>query len=112
MKLRNASSFTARPLADATQMKTVQSYLESGKEGGAQVLLGGEKLDKEGHYVPPTIFTGVKDDAKINKEEIFGPVAILHTFTDDGEAIRRANDTEYGLFGEWGAPGGCETFDH
>jgi len=86
------------PLADATQMKIVESYLESGKSSGAKLALGGEKLDKEGFFVPPTIFTGVEHDAKINREEIFGPVAIVHTFTDEEEVLRRANDTEYGLY--------------
>lgn len=61
--------------------------------------LGGQPEQKEGYYVNPTIFTDVADTAKINTDEIFGPVAVLHSFTDDKEVIKRANDSEYGLFG-------------
>lgn len=57
--------------------------------------------EREGYYVNPTVFTDVPDDAKINTDEIFGPVAVLHSFTDDKEVITRANDSEYGLFGRY-----------
>lgn len=85
------------PLADAVQYKSVQSFLDLAK-GSATVSLGGEPEQKEGYYVNPTIFTDVDDNAKMNTEEIFGPVAVLHSFTDDKEVIKRANDSEYGLF--------------
>lgn len=62
---------------------------------------GAAAEQKEGYYVNPTVFTDVSDDAKINTDEIFGPVAVLHSFTDDKEVIKRANDSEYGLFGEY-----------
>ncbi|KAK9897852.1 aldehyde dehydrogenase [Cystobasidium minutum MCA 4210] len=86
------------PLADEVQYKSVQSFLNAAN-GSATVSLGGASAEqKEGYYVNPTIFTDVADDAKINTDEIFGPVAVLHSFTDDEEVIRRANDSEYGLF--------------
>lgn len=69
-------------------------------KGSATVSLGGTAEEKEGYFVNPTIYTDVADDAKINTDEIFGPVAVLHSFTDDKEVIKRANDSEYGLFGK------------
>jgi succinate-semialdehyde dehydrogenase/glutarate-semialdehyde dehydrogenase len=60
-------------------------------------LCGGEPIDSVGFYYPPTVLAKVNKDCNILKEEIFGPVAPIVTFEDDGEAIHAANDTEYGL---------------
>ena len=77
------------------------SYLEIGKDEGAEVLIGGEanKLEGElggGYYVKPTIFKG-HNKMRIFQEEIFGPVLSVTTFKDDAEALEIANDTLYGL---------------
>jgi succinate-semialdehyde dehydrogenase/glutarate-semialdehyde dehydrogenase len=61
------------------------------------VVTGGAPLAGTGFFYPPTILSGVPKDATILKEEIFGPVAPIVTFTDDDEAVAAANDTEYGL---------------
>src|SRR5690606_9103914 len=64
---------------------------------GATVLTGGTVPDGEGYYYPPTVLTDVPLDARLVQEEIFGPVAPVFTFTDEDEALRMANDTEFGL---------------
>lgn len=91
-----------RPLVDQIQHNNVKKYLESGKASGADLALGGdEQPSEQGFFVKPHIFTRVDDTAQINAEEIFGPVSIVHSFSDEKEVIRRANNTEYGLFGEY-----------
>merc|ERR1712066_1114520 len=69
----------------------------TGKSEGAKVALGGDRQGAKGYYVQPTVFTEVKDDMKIAKEEIFGPVMQLMKFKSLDEAIARANNTHYGL---------------
>ncbi len=64
---------------------------------GAKVLTGGKTPSGAGFFYPATVITNVLDDAKMLNEEIFGPVASIQTFTAEDEAIKRANDTEYGL---------------
>lgn len=85
----------------------MKSYIESGRGSGSVVLDGLTEGGKP-NVITPTVFTGVSDDAKINVEEIFGPVAIVHTFKDAAEAIRLSNNTEYGLFGESQSYTACE----
>ena len=72
-------------------------YIESGKADGAKVLTGGERKGNAGYFVEPTIFTDVKPDMKIIREEIFGPVCAVIKFKDEQEVIDLANDTTYGL---------------
>jgi gamma-glutamyl-gamma-aminobutyraldehyde dehydrogenase/4-guanidinobutyraldehyde dehydrogenase/NAD-dependent aldehyde dehydrogenase len=86
-------------IVDATQLKTVMGYIESGKAEGAQLLAGGEqdKQESGGFYIKPTIFAGVQQDMKIAREEIFGPVLSVLSFTDIDDAVRQANATPYGL---------------
>jgi aldehyde dehydrogenase (NAD+) len=87
------------PLVSRTQQQRVQDYIAIGQAGGATVLCGGTTADTEngGFYVAPTVFTDVRQDMRIAREEIFGPVATLLTFADEAEAVRMANDVEYGL---------------
>ena len=73
------------------------SYIQSGKEQGATLHAGGERIGSEGYFVRPTIFTDVKPEMKIACEEIFGPVIIIFKFKDEKDALRQANDTDYGL---------------
>ena len=82
------------PQADAIQSSNIARYLSIGKEEG-KALIGGEKADDIGpNYIQPTIFTDMPDSSKLNTEEIFGPVLVLHEFDTEQEVIKRANDTE------------------
>jgi acyl-CoA reductase-like NAD-dependent aldehyde dehydrogenase len=87
------------PLVSAEQLERVTGYIDSGTSEGAEVVVGGrcpEGMD-DGYFVEPTLFTGVRDDMKIAREEIFGPVLVAMPFDDLEEVAARANDTEYGL---------------
>lgn len=89
------------PLADKLQFDRVMSFIESGKsESGAELVTGGDKISGKGLFVQPTIFLNAKDNAKIYREEIFGPVLNIKTFETEEEAIKLANDTSYGLAGK------------
>ncbi|CAK9150886.1 unnamed protein product [Ilex paraguariensis] len=85
------------PQVDKTQFERVLSYIEHGKREGATLLTGGKPCGERGYYIEPTIFTDVKDDMTIAKEEIFGPVMSLLKFKTIEEVITRANATKYGL---------------
>ncbi|MGF6882997.1 aldehyde dehydrogenase (NAD+) [Nocardia sp. GAS34] len=90
----------ATPLINQRQLVKVLDYIESGTADGAHLLLGGDRPGGElsaGNYVNPAIFTQVDNRIRIAQEEIFGPVLAVIPFTDEDEAIRIANDTEYGL---------------
>jgi len=86
-------------IVDKTQMETVLRYVESGRTEGASLLFGGEQALREtgGCYVQPTIFAGVNAGMTICREEIFGPVLSVLSFTDAADAVRQANATVYGL---------------
>ncbi|WP_309082969.1 aldehyde dehydrogenase [Chelativorans sp.] len=89
------------PLTMERQLTRVQGYIESGRSEGATIACGGGRpqgLDK-GYYIEPTVFTDVKPEMKIFQEEIFGPVVSVVTYTDEEDAIRKANDSTYGLSG-------------
>ncbi|WP_078597487.1 aldehyde dehydrogenase family protein [Evansella clarkii] len=83
------------------QLEIIDSYVQSAKEEGATILEGGKRLDIEGfengHWYAPTIITDVTPDMKAVREEIFGPVVVVQKFSDEKEAVKQANDTEYGL---------------
>ena len=85
------------PLVSAEQRDRVLSYIESGKKEGAQLLAGGEAAPGSGFFVQPTVFGGVKDNMKIAREEIFGPVVSVMPFDTLDEVMDRANSTDYGL---------------
>lgn len=89
------------PLANEKQLKNVLKYIEFGKEDGAELVYGGEQLltgeFEKGYYVQPAIFTNVKPNSRIAKEEIFGPVVAVIEVDTYEEAIAVANDVEYGL---------------
>jgi aldehyde dehydrogenase (NAD+) len=87
------------PLADKGQMERVLGYVESGKSE-ATLLFGGERKGNKGAFVQPTIFLNPAKDARIYREEIFGPVITISTFETEEEAVKLANDTSYGLSGE------------
>jgi len=88
---------TQGPQVDEVQFKRVMGFIEQGKKEGARVVTGGSRHGERGYYVQPTVFADVSDDMVIAKEEIFGPVMSVLKFDKLEEAIRRANNTEYGL---------------
>ena len=87
------------PLVSEAQHERVRSYIESGREAGAELVAGGDGdgLPQSGYFLRPTLFTGVTDDMRIAREEIFGPVLVAMPYDDIEEVARRANDTDYGL---------------
>lgn len=93
----NESGSEQGPQVDDIQFKRVMGYIEKGKEEGATVATGGERHGDQGYFVQPTVFTDVKDDMAIAKEEIFGPVMSLMKYSTDEEVVERANSTIYGL---------------
>jgi gamma-glutamyl-gamma-aminobutyraldehyde dehydrogenase/4-guanidinobutyraldehyde dehydrogenase/NAD-dependent aldehyde dehydrogenase len=86
-------------IVDKVQLDTVLRYIASGKSEGAQLLAGGAQALAEtgGYYVQPTVFDGVRMDMTIAREEIFGPVLSVLSFTDAADAVRQANQSVYGL---------------
>ena len=87
------------PLVSAAQRDKVVNYIEQARNAGVKLACGGGRpthLDR-GYFVEPTIFVDVADDQPIWRDEVFGPVLAMSTFDDEAEAIRRANDTPYGL---------------
>jgi succinate-semialdehyde dehydrogenase/glutarate-semialdehyde dehydrogenase len=85
------------PLINAETRDKVVRFVDDALSKGAKLVLGGKKPDGKGFYYPPTVITNVPDTAECLRDEIFGPVAMIQTFNDQAEVIRRANDTEYGL---------------
>ena len=89
------------PMASFPHMEHVLEYIESGKQEGARLVIGGARATAgalaQGAYVLPTVFSDCHDDMRIVREEIFGPVMSLLAYDSEEEAIRRANDTTYGL---------------
>jgi acyl-CoA reductase-like NAD-dependent aldehyde dehydrogenase len=86
-------------IVDDRQLERVLGYVETGKAEGAGLLLGGEQALTEtgGYYVEPTVFDGVSNEMTIARDEIFGPVLSVISFTEEAEAVAIANDTVYGL---------------
>jgi len=91
------------PVVSAEQLARVTGYLDVGRDEGADVAAGGHRLEDgdlaAGYFVAPTIFTGVRDDMRIAREEIFGPVACVLPFDTVDEVVARANASDYGLAG-------------
>jgi phenylacetaldehyde dehydrogenase len=85
------------PLVNHAQQQRVLSYVEAGKREGAVVLTGGEVLDHAGSYMQPTVLVNTSQSMKVVREEIFGPVLVAAPFTDEADALRLANDSEFGL---------------
>ena len=85
------------PLISAEQFERVKGYIDAGLAEGANAVAGGSPENGDGYFVSPTLFTGVTDEMRIAREEIFGPVLVAMPFDDLEEVAARANDTEYGL---------------
>ncbi len=84
-------------LVSEAHLEKVQSYISLAQEEGGTVLLGGNRLPKDGFYLEPTIIEGLDQNCRTNQEEIFGPVVTLDKFSSEEEAINQANATRYGL---------------
>jgi succinate-semialdehyde dehydrogenase/glutarate-semialdehyde dehydrogenase len=91
------SSSTLGPLVNAKQVGTVEDLVSDAVSKGATVAVGGVAPEGPGHFYPATVLSGVPADARILKEEVFGPVAPVIGFDTEEEGIAAANDTEYGL---------------
>ncbi len=87
------------PMTFPKQLDTVEAHIKQAKEAGAEVVLGGHRIDRDGQFFSPTIVTNVKDDMDIYVEETFGPVLPVIKVKDEEQAIRMANDHQYGLTG-------------
>ena len=85
------------PLIDDKAVSKVNELVDDARSRGAQALVGGEPIEGPGHFYTPTVLVDVAPEARVLREEIFGPVAPITTFVEDDEAIRAANDTEFGL---------------
>ncbi|HET8676179.1 MAG TPA: NAD-dependent succinate-semialdehyde dehydrogenase, partial [Blastocatellia bacterium] len=85
------------PLATADILSDLEDQVRKSVEAGARVLTGGRRLERQGYYYAPTVLTDIPEDSPAYREELFGPVAVLFRARDIREAIRIANDTDFGL---------------
>jgi aldehyde dehydrogenase (NAD+) len=92
-----ASDTFQGPQVSQLQFDRIMNYIDIGKKEGATVETGGERHGTEGYFIQPTIFSNVKEDMQIMQEEIFGPVVSIAKFKTEEDAIRVANNTNYGL---------------
>jgi acyl-CoA reductase-like NAD-dependent aldehyde dehydrogenase len=85
------------PIVNEKQFDEIMEAIERGKAEGGTVLVGGTRAHEEAYLIPPTVFEGVRDDAFLSCEEVFGPVTSLYRFAGLDEAMKRANAVEFGL---------------
>ena len=85
------------PLIDMAAVEKIEEHIKDAVSKGAKISVGGERHEKGGTFFKPTILTGVTPDMKVAREETFGPLAPLFKFETEEDAIRMANDTEFGL---------------
>jgi aldehyde dehydrogenase (NAD+) len=85
------------PIVNQAQFKEITAAIERGRSEGGEVIVGGERGHDDAFLVPPTVFEGVRDDAFLSCEEVFGPVTSLYRFDDLDEALARANAVPFGL---------------
>jgi acyl-CoA reductase-like NAD-dependent aldehyde dehydrogenase len=90
---------TFGPVVSLKQCERVMQYIETGRAEGGELVIGGRRVLQQsgGFFIEPTVFRAVSPEARIAREEIFGPVLSVIAFDDEGDAIRIANDTAYGL---------------
>jgi len=87
------------PLCTAAALGLVQRQIKTAIDGGAKVLMGGNRTDQKGYFLQPTILTDIKPDNPAYYQEFFAPVALIFRVKDENEAVRLANDSPYGLGG-------------
>jgi phenylacetaldehyde dehydrogenase len=87
------------PLVSQKQLERVSGYIQSGSEEGAEVVVGGKRVEGEGYFIQPTVLAQTNRDMKVVREEIFGPVVCAMPIDDDDldRIVKMANDTDYGL---------------
>jgi aldehyde dehydrogenase (NAD+) len=89
------------PISTQAQYQRIKSYFEIARQEGAVAIVGGEVKKNEawgnGWFIPPTVYVNVRNDMRIAREEIFGPVLVVIPFEDEAQAVSIANDSEYGL---------------
>lgn len=85
------------PIVSETQFERIVDYIKIGRSEAGDPVVGGNTVDRDGYFVEPTVFDGVTQNMRIAQEEIFGPVLAVLTFSDEDEAHKMANDTQYGL---------------
>ncbi|UHD46445.1 NAD-dependent succinate-semialdehyde dehydrogenase [Aureimonas altamirensis] len=85
------------PVINLDALERIEGLVRDAEERGATTLTGGKRQERDGFYFPPTVLRNVPVDAKITREEIFGPIAAIASFETEDEVIERANNTEYGL---------------
>mgnify|MGYP001229194584 FL=1 len=85
------------PVISENQLQKVEGYARSGIQEGADAAHGGKRIQRDGYFMEPTILNNVKQDMTVAREEIFGPVLSILEYEDQEEAIKIANDTDYGL---------------
>ena len=94
-----APETTMGPVISRVQFDSIMKYIEIGKNEGANLVYGGNSLDRAGYFIEPTLFTDTRNSMRIVQEEIFGPVLAVQAFDDDDEGMFLANDNIYGLAG-------------
>jgi phenylacetaldehyde dehydrogenase len=85
------------PVISQEQLDRITGYIDTGRSEGAEVVLGGNALDRPGYFVEPTIFAGVSNEMRIAREEIFGPVLAVMPYESEEEVVAQANASDYGL---------------
>jgi acyl-CoA reductase-like NAD-dependent aldehyde dehydrogenase len=88
---------TMGPMVSIEHANKVMGYIESGIREGANLVIGGKRYGDKGNFIEPTIFTDVREEYQIYRDEIFGPVAVITTWEDEEEVLALANDNTYGL---------------
>ncbi len=92
-----APDTTQGPQVDRTQFDKVMAYIAAGRKDGAKLRVGGGRVGQQGYFIEPTVFSDVRDDMQIARDEIFGPVLSVMRFRTIDEVVQRANATRYGL---------------
>src|SRR5690606_13675710 len=85
------------PLIEEKAISKVEEHVQDAVSKGAKVVVGGKRVEGNGHFYVPTVLTGIKSDMRVLREETFGPVAPLMKFDTEEEVVRLANSTEFGL---------------
>jgi acyl-CoA reductase-like NAD-dependent aldehyde dehydrogenase len=85
------------PIISEKQLRRVMGFIDEGKRDGVEVVAGGERLDRSGYFVHPTVLTDVDPGMRLYRQEIFGPVVAVLPFDDDDEVVDLANSSDYGL---------------
>ncbi|KAK4935982.1 hypothetical protein LTR10_023069 [Elasticomyces elasticus] len=86
------------PQATEGQFTSILGYFSEAKEAGYEILCGGKQEGRKGFFIEPTVIFKADEQSRVMKEEVFGPVICLSVFTDEKEVLKRANDSEYGLY--------------